>query len=312
MIAIMAADDCERLQVVPVTGVHSRPGGIPRPVAAATHGCWQAQERTGITVAEVSAALRRCWETAADGRAFAVATHLAGLRLARGRRGIVAVDPMGTPHALPRRLGLTAADVRRKLADLDTAALPTVEDTQTAVKRHTNPGKITMPNTIACTARRLRRRRAPDEPPQPLTPDYWRRLGYEVEPLPGALMVTLPGGTRLEDRGDAMVLHRSGDPTPEETRLLVAAAKARGWDAIHFSGGSPEWQRQARLEALKQGFPLAAISLACEDTAPPATATAMPRHIRRRLLPEPPEDTPAPLPDVPAPAAETPVLGYRP
>lgn len=116
-------------------------------MATATHGCWQAQERTGITVAEVAAALRRCWDDAEDGRAFLAAAHCAGLRLARGRRGVVAVDPAGTPHALPRRLGLRADAVRRKLADLDADALPTVEDTQAALRRQTTPGRITMPDT---------------------------------------------------------------------------------------------------------------------------------------------------------------------
>lgn len=275
-----------------------------------SHRCWQAQERTGIPIPEVAATLRRCWDGAEDGKAFAASLHLTGLYLAIGRRGIVAVDLAGTPHALPRRLGLTVAAVRSKLADLDAEALPSVDGIKAALQRQTTPGRITMPKDIFA-ARRPRRRRVPDELPQPLDPDYWRRMGYHVEPLPGALMITLSPATRLEDRGDALVLHRQGDPTPEETRLIIAAARERGWDSIRLDG-SPEWQRQARLEALKQGFPLSAITLACEDTEPPATATAMANHIRRRLLPTQPEEAPAPLADIPVPAHESPVLGYRP
>ena len=97
--------------------------------------------------------------------------------------------------------------------------------------------------------------------------------------------------------------------TPADTAALVAAAKERGWQGLRFSGGTPEWQRAARLEAIKQGFNLADISLECEDgQKPPVAAMAMPDHIRRRLgLPKPPEDEPsAPTPEAPAPESTAP------
>ncbi|HVI49952.1 MAG TPA: LPD7 domain-containing protein [Candidatus Sulfotelmatobacter sp.] len=105
-----------------------------------------------------------------------------------------------------------------------------------------------------------------------------------------------------------------GEPAPADTAAMVAAAKARGWQGLRLTGGTPEWQRAARLEALRQGFDLADISLECEDGQKPPAATAMPMpdHIRRRLgLPKPPEDEPsAPVPALPPPEPSAP--GYRP
>jgi len=275
-----------RWRLKPVIGAHSRPKGIERPRAAMSHQCWQAQERTGVPVADIADALRRCWDASPDGRSFAARVHLAGLRLARGRRGIVAVDAAGTPHSLGRRLGLKAADVRRKLADLDPAHLPDIDTIKAAPARPSPRRTIIMsrpPRPLAAAAS-VRRPRTP--PRRPLDPDYWTALGHAVEPVAGTLLVTLPGGLVLEDRGDQMLFH--GTPTPEDTAALVAAAKARGWEAIRFTGGTPKWQRAARLEALKQGFPLDAISLECEDGQKPPVAApadarphqAAPRSVR--------------------------------
>ena len=149
----------------------------------------------------------------------------------------------------------------------------------------------------ACDAQPQRGRR-----PAVLAPEYWRNLGYEVDDVSGLLVIRLPGGTVLEDRGDRLTLQRAGEPTDEEIRLLVAAGKARGWGSLRFFGGTPEFQRRARLEALRQGYRLDQISLECEDGTPqPLAATPMPDHIRRRLLPPP-----APTQDTQPPAAPVP------
>jgi hypothetical protein len=116
-----------------------------------------------------------------------------------------------------------------------------------------------------------------------------------------------------EDRGDSLRLHSAAEPTDDEIRVLVEAAKARSWEGIRFTGGSPEWQRRARLEALKQGFPLDAISLECEDgQKPPVAALPMPDHVRGRLNPPKPpeEEAPAPMPTPALPAPDA--LAYRP
>lgn len=294
----------------PVIGVHTRRPGTPRPVALATHGDWQAQERTGIAVADVAVALQEAWASTRGGQAFAAVIRREGLSLAWGRRGIVVVDGAGTPHSLPRRLRLTAAEVRRRLADIDIDALPAVEDFQQVIKRPKSKGGKSMTRAFgACEPRR--QRRSGLLPVKTLSPDYWRQLGFEVEETAEALVVSLLGGTVLHDRSDRLTLMREGEPSDEEIRLMVAAGRARGWESIRFFGGSPEFQRRARIEALRQGYRLDQISLECEDGSPqPFSASLpMPEHIRRRL--SPPEEPVAP----PAPAGPmepTPGDGVRP
>ena len=143
---------------------------------------------------------------------------------------------------------------------------------------------------------------AADTPVTPANIDYWRGLGFEAEQAGPIVVVTLPSGTRLEDHGDSLILDRHGEPTDEEIRVMVAAAKERGWTGIRFSG-SEAFQQRARLEALRQGYQLDQISLECEDgKKPPASSSMpMPDHIRRRLTPPaPPEEAPA-LEATPAP-----------
>ena len=301
----------QRWRLKPVTGAHTRPKGIRRPVAAATHRDWQAQTRTGIQVADVAAILRRCWRSSPDGKSFMAAVKAEGLSLANGRRGIVVVDHAGTPHSLPRRLGIKAAEVRRRLRDLDPAALPTVE----AAKASPPPTRrASMPRKTFAASPSRRRRRSQDpaaQAPTPLAPGYWHAIGYEAAAVGPIVVVTLSGGTRLEDHGDRLVLDRDSEPTDEEIRLMVAAAKVKGWDGIRFSGGSESFQRRARIEALRQGYELNQITLECEDGKPrPATMDMpMPEHVRRRLAPPPaPDNAPSPRP-IPE---EAPAYGVQP
>ena len=112
----------------PVIGAHTRAAGTPRPVARATHKCWQAAERTKTPVASVEARIRAAWAESQTGKGFAVELERRRLRLASGRRGIVVLDvESGVPHGLPRRLGIRAAAVHAKLIDIDQTALPSVE-----------------------------------------------------------------------------------------------------------------------------------------------------------------------------------------
>ncbi len=102
------------------------------------------------------------------------------------------------------------------------------------------------------------------------------------------------------------MLVRSGEPTDEEIRLLVTAGRERGWQKIRFFNGSPEYQRKARIEALRQGYRLDQISLECEDGAPCSMElTPMPAHIRRRLIPPDDPARLAPSPTDPTPSAPT-------
>jgi hypothetical protein len=232
-----------------------------------------------------------------------VAVHLAGLTLANGRRGVIVLDPAGTPHSLARRLGLKAAEVRHKLADLDVRSLPSVDGVTAAPMRQ--PRSTTMPkNTVTASRPRKTGQTIPK-----LDPTYWQTLGYnDIEEVAGILIITLSPGVLLEDRGDALTLRSDGPPTADQSRIMVEAARARGWQGIRFTGGTPEWQRQARIEAIRQGFDPADIELECEKNKPPVIMP-MPDHLRRRLAPKPPEE---PVPAPVAPAPEAPAPGYRP
>ena len=288
----------------PVVGVHTRPPGTSRPVALGTHGDWQAQERTGIAIRDVASALQEAWAASPTGQAFAAAIRREGFRLARGRRGIVSVDEAWTPHSLPRRLQLKAAVVQRRLADIDMAMLPTVEDFKariTTSRRNTMDTGNTKIMEFGATDARPRRGRRPADRSL-LLPGYWQAMGLEFDEVADAIRVKLPGGTVLWDRGDRLTLSRVGEPTDEEIRILVAAGKSRGWEEIRFSGGTPEFQRRARVEALRQGYRLDQIFLECEDGMPqPMSVAPMPDHVRRRFAPPRPA-VPAdpPIPDAPA------------
>lgn len=86
--------------------------------------------RLGIDLKSVRDTIRACYDRADSGKAFAAALAEHDLILAQGeRRDFVVIDPAGGLHALGKRvLGATAAQTRDRLADLDRAALPTVEE----------------------------------------------------------------------------------------------------------------------------------------------------------------------------------------
>ena len=293
-----------RLGLKPVGGTINRPKGKARPVAQATHRDWQASERTGIRVPDLAEKLKRMWARTDTAAAFHRAVEEEGWSLASGRRGIVLVDQAGTPHSLPRRLGLKAAAVHLRLAAL--SGLPSVESIKQ--RRRTTMPKKSAPRLGA--RHRPRDDRAPEKiyPPQA---DYWRQLGYEFQAFDDHLAVKLPSNATLFDFGDRLEIDRAGEPTDEDIRLLVTAARERGWKEIRFYGGSEEFQKRARLEALRQGYRLDQISLECEDGKPkPLAAVPMPNHIRNKLLPPVPETSPEPPP--PESLVPTPKMELRP
>lgn len=289
----------------PVVGVHTRNPGSPRPVAAATHGDWQAQERTGVAVKSVADTLKWAWARSRTGKEFSALIQSEGLCLASGRRGIVAVDAAGTPHSLPRRLGLKAAAVRSKLRDLNPAALPTVDEAKARVRAQPKERRTRVTRdqkgVIGSADGEARRRKPP--PDWDTIIAYWRGLGLEANRRYSGVWVMLTDGGRLHDNGDRVTIHRDGEATDEDIRLIVAAGKARGWQSIRFFGGSEDFQRRARLEALRQGYAWEQISLECEDGKPKTTAGPMPDHLSRRLgIPPEPICDPVTLAPPPPPA----------
>ncbi|AWJ94819.1 hypothetical protein Sp245p_33950 (plasmid) [Azospirillum baldaniorum] len=267
----------ERFGHRPVMGAHIRTPGARRPIAKATHADWQAAERTGIAVEDVAARMRAAWLESNTGTAFRAALEARGLSLAKGRRGLLAVDEAGTPHSIARRLGLKAAVVRAKLADIGSDDVPAVDEARTT-RRKSPMKKIVIGAAGPAYAA---------EADWEALEDYWRRLGYAPVRQWNCLWVDVDGAC-LRDFGDRLEIHGTGEPTDAQIAAMVAAGKARGWSTIHFHGGSEAFQHRARLEALRQGFPPEAISLECDPgggSKPPDEP--MPEHLRRKLgLPE--------------------------
>ncbi len=112
-----------------VQGAHHERDGVERPARCPSHAETRQAERSGLTPAEAKEQLRELWRSADNGQAFAAALDNAGWALAQGdRRGYVALDPAGEVHAVNKGVtGLTAAQVRERLADLDLEQLPAVD-----------------------------------------------------------------------------------------------------------------------------------------------------------------------------------------
>ena len=289
----------------PVIGVHSREANMPRPVAVATHQDWQAETRTGIHVSDVSAILKRAWFTTTTARAFRAACEANSLILAQGHRGIVVVDSAGTPHSLPRRLGVKANEVHRRLSVIPPMTLPTVEQVQAHILRHEKETTMHQKEQqYSIGSGRRRRQSNKSAAPHPdLPPEYWTALGYVVDVHPGWLAVKLSSTTTLIDAGDRITIHRVGEPTDEEILTMILSGRQRGWQSIRFFGGSEDYQRRARVIALKNGYTLDQISLECDENKPrqPVIEAPMPEHIRKRIVAPTGPDAVIPLP-TPAPA----------
>jgi Relaxase/Mobilisation nuclease domain len=85
---------------------------------------------SGIDPETVKADARRHWHSADNGQSFKAALEASGdYVLARGdRRDFVIVDRAGDDHSLARRLGVKAAEMRARMADIDPACLPNVQE----------------------------------------------------------------------------------------------------------------------------------------------------------------------------------------
>jgi Relaxase/Mobilisation nuclease domain len=87
---------------------------------------------TGIDPETVKAELRALWQQADNGQSFKAALENQGYVLARGdRRDFVVIDRAGDDHSLARRLGVKAAKLRERMADIDRADLPSVAEAKT-------------------------------------------------------------------------------------------------------------------------------------------------------------------------------------
>lgn len=108
----------------------SEPTRRKRPARTPSHAEMQQAERSGITPQDATATITALWRSTDSGKAFAAAIAATGWTLARGdKRDFVVIDPAGETHSLARRIeGAKAKDVRERMADIDAASLPTVDE----------------------------------------------------------------------------------------------------------------------------------------------------------------------------------------
>jgi hypothetical protein len=117
----------------PVIGAHVRDKETePRPQRGPTWGEQRQAERSGMTAQQATRIVTHCWQETRTGREFRARVEVEGFQLARGDKGVfVLVDGAGEIHGLTRRIdieGVRAAEVRARLADIDPAELPTVDE----------------------------------------------------------------------------------------------------------------------------------------------------------------------------------------
>ena len=129
------ARELEReFSLAPVQGAHAERQGKPRPTRTPSHAEMQQSKRTGLSPQEAKATITALWNRTATGKEFADALNGTGWSLARGdRRDFCLIDPNGEAHSLARRVdGATAKNIRVRMADLDAARLPSVEEARQA------------------------------------------------------------------------------------------------------------------------------------------------------------------------------------
>lgn len=119
-----------------VQGAHIEREGEARPSRTPSHAEMQQAERTGLTPEQAKDQLTGIWNRTDSGKAFAAAIAVEGWILARGdKRDFVVLDPAGEAHSLGRRIeDAKAKDVRARMADIDAAGLPSVEEAKAAAR----------------------------------------------------------------------------------------------------------------------------------------------------------------------------------
>lgn len=139
-----------------VQGAHVEREGKKRPRRTPSLAEMHQAERSGLMPREATAQVTEIWNRTDNGRSFAAAIEDAGWILARGdRRDFVLIDAAGGTHSLTRRIeGVKAAAVRTRMADLDAAALPSVDEARARQKeRRGLAAQIPAPERAADRAR---------------------------------------------------------------------------------------------------------------------------------------------------------------
>lgn len=107
------------------------------PVKAPDRDEFEQARRLGVDIRQVRQTIRECWDRSDCGRSFEAALADEGMALAKGdRRDYVVLDDAGGLHALGKRIiGLSAAEIRARMADLDPRHLPAIEQAREQLQR---------------------------------------------------------------------------------------------------------------------------------------------------------------------------------
>ena len=122
--------ECERDFALREVSNHRQAGDLAR---AAERNEFEESRRLGTDLKVIRAGIVDCFEKSDSGKALKTALEDRGLILANGDRRdcFVVIDQEGGQHALNKKLtGLTLAQTRARLGDLDRAQLPSVEQAQ--------------------------------------------------------------------------------------------------------------------------------------------------------------------------------------
>ena len=102
---------------------------------------FEQSRRLGTDLKAIRNTIQECWQSADSGQAFAAALGEHGLILAKGdRRDYVIIDREGGDHALSKRItGATAPETRQRMADIDRATLPSVDEAKAMQRERPAP-----------------------------------------------------------------------------------------------------------------------------------------------------------------------------
>ncbi len=203
-----------------VQGAHIEREGKARPERTPSHAEMQQAERTGLTPAYATEQLTGIWNRTDSGKAFAVAIAAEGWILARGdKRDFVVLDPAGETHSLGRRIeGAKAKDVRARMADIDAARLPSVEEAK-----------------VAARAR---------------VPEQEQALATRLEPTSPAVK---PASARELEREEQQ--HKQGDhPSTTTSSASLVAQQHEAQQRFESNSANLEAQRQARLKMINDAI----------------------------------------------------------
>jgi hypothetical protein len=125
-----------------VQGAHAEREGKERPERTPHYADIQQQERHGKrgraavdAVKQVKADITALWHSTDSGKDFAAGLAARGYVLAQGdRNDFVVLDSVGAVHSVARRIeGVKTAAVRTRMADIDRASLPTLEQARASL-----------------------------------------------------------------------------------------------------------------------------------------------------------------------------------